>query len=246
MAVSTIPNRMISEMTLLWTNSSTTSSFSAQTVSIDLNDYQCVMIIFRQSTSDTFHSSLMVVPAGYDYVASSPLLSGTTIYKRLLTARRTGIQFYSGRSDSTVDESKMIPRFIYGINFHQAFAGDDTYTEQYHIGDIVTYPNNVYVAQGMVGSNAKTISFIINLPKPIGSDITNLTFNTLNVRPLGVSGQIMSGSILTSSYNISAINLLKEQGAIRVSFTKSDDTAWNVTELSPVNIFFTGLSFTFS
>ena len=117
--------------------------------------------------------------------------------------------------------------------------------DMYHIGDTVSFPNNVYIGQGAVGTNAKNISFIINLPKPIASDVSGVTFSSLNIRPFSISGQLLSGSVLTSAYNL-LITVMKEEGAIRVQVTKADDSAFNVTALTPVNVFFTSLSFTFN
>lgn len=100
----------------LWVNESSASSFAAQTISLDLAQYLFVVIVFRQSTTGTaIHQTVIAKPNGYDQTAFSPLTSGTTMYKRTFTPKSTGVQFYSARSDSTEDNTKMIPRFIYGI-----------------------------------------------------------------------------------------------------------------------------------
>lgn len=115
----------------------------------------------------------------------------------------------------------------------------------YHVGDAVTFPNNVYIGQGAIGTNAKNISFIINLPKPISSDVSGVTFSSLNIRPFSVGGQLFSGNVLTSTYGL-LITVMHEQGAIRVQITKADDTAFSATALTPVSVFFSSLAFTFN
>ena len=100
---------------LLWTNSSPDSSFAEQTLPLDLSDYPLIFIIFRQITSGQIHCGVLAKPNAYETTAFSPVTVGTAMYKRIFTPRTTGIQFFAGREDSTTDNSKMIPRLIYGI-----------------------------------------------------------------------------------------------------------------------------------
>jgi hypothetical protein len=107
---------MTTQSDSLWVNESSDSSFAAQTISLDLSQYLFVVIVFRQSTTGTaIHQTVIAKPNGYTQTAFSPLTSGTAMYKRTYTPKSTGIQFYAGRSDATDDNTKMIPRYIYGI-----------------------------------------------------------------------------------------------------------------------------------
>lgn len=100
----------------LWSNASPTSSFSAQTISLDLSGYQYVYILFRQSTgSSTIYSSELVVPFNYEHDAIAILAGTSTVYKRSFTVGSSGIVFGGGKSGTTDDDSKMIPRSVYGI-----------------------------------------------------------------------------------------------------------------------------------
>lgn len=106
---------MTTQSDSLWVNESSDSSFAAQTISLDLAQYLFVVIVFRQSTTGSIHHTVIAKPNGFDHIAFSPLTAGTTMYKRTYTPRSTGVQFYAGRSDATEDNTKMIPRYIYGI-----------------------------------------------------------------------------------------------------------------------------------
>lgn len=107
---------MTTQSDSLWVNESSDSSFAAQTISLDLAQYLFVVIVFRQSTTGTvIHQTVIAKPNGYTQTAFSPLKSGTAMYKRTYTPKSTGVEFYSAMSDSTEDNTKMIPRFIYGI-----------------------------------------------------------------------------------------------------------------------------------
>ncbi len=115
----------------------------------------------------------------------------------------------------------------------------------YQIGDVVTFTNNSYECVGAMGTGSANFSFVIQLPHPIAQSVTSVNFTNLNIRPFGISGQLMSGSVLTSTYNATA-TLIKESGAIRVQVSKADGTAFSETALTPLAIFFSGLSFTFA
>lgn len=100
---------------LLWSNNDSTQSFASQTVSLDLSSYPLIMIMYRVSTSSSANMCIAMPPTGYDQVALGMLPQGTTLNKRLCTPRSDGVAFYDARSDSTVDNTVMVPRFIYGI-----------------------------------------------------------------------------------------------------------------------------------
>jgi hypothetical protein len=102
--------------TLLWTNNSPTSSFGAQSVSIDLSDYQGVDIVWRWSTSDTgmFRQS-------FDKDTSSMIFSmANTRTYRELTVSDSGVTFTTGyyaayNASAATSAYYAIPVKIYGV-----------------------------------------------------------------------------------------------------------------------------------
>lgn len=105
------------DMDLLWTNPDPTSSFVAQTISLNLSGYDYVYVIVRATTGES-HFGSYIVPVG----ASQELLCVATTYlrKRNATVSTSGITFdggYNQASISTWDSntSSAIPYQIYGI-----------------------------------------------------------------------------------------------------------------------------------
>lgn len=110
--------------TLLWTNPNPTSSFSAQTISLDLSKYDSVYVVSRASTSvnmvDSFFASpeknqeqiWEVVDKNDDYIGA-----------RRLTMTNSGVTFSEGVSYALLstkggtDNTRCIPTKIYGIKF---------------------------------------------------------------------------------------------------------------------------------
>jgi hypothetical protein len=119
-----------SSPTLLWTNSSPTANFLAQTVSINLISYSFVIIEY--AANEYLHMSTalfkvpdMTPPAGYGVHGTLLALaaSGSNMYLtfRSVNVATSGIAFTSGtrvdsyNSDNTTDESCCRPMRIWGI-----------------------------------------------------------------------------------------------------------------------------------
>lgn len=106
---------------LLWTNSSPTSSFSTQTVSIDLSKFSEVLIHFRLTSSDFGATALPSVIAPIDGQTYSAIIgfndNGVAAgFKRNFVPSSNSIYFDSGKSGqrwSTTTETCMIPTHIY-------------------------------------------------------------------------------------------------------------------------------------
>ena len=106
-------------MDLLWTNASPSSSFAAQTVSLNLSNYKFVYIAIndRISQPNNIDNALLMNAAGQ----STNILSYyayTTTYSRIIIVRENGIQFgneHSNSYDGPIENKMLIPTHIFGI-----------------------------------------------------------------------------------------------------------------------------------
>ena len=106
---------------LLWENASPTSSFSAQTVSLDLSDYTFVIIGFRWSESGD-QINWQVCMVGETNKITRVDISSTTpwIARRSAQVSATGVTFTAADQGSTstspyTANGELIPALIYGI-----------------------------------------------------------------------------------------------------------------------------------
>ena len=124
-----LPNCPVDHKNLLWTNSSLTTNFVAQTVALDLSDYSEVEIVCVNGTTDSAITVALSIPVG-----SSGLLSevgGTggynsgfiTVITRRCAVATTGITFetaylgYDGQVIGPNYDHNLIPYKIYGIKY---------------------------------------------------------------------------------------------------------------------------------
>lgn len=122
MATGTVP---ISGAKLLWTNSSASSDFAAQTVPLDLTPFKLIVVVFKFTKSGTvFFSSVVPVGTTTCYPTYTDCTTGantSTVVRRSVTAYTTGVTFGAGNNktlpNGTRSESNdvMIPSQIYGI-----------------------------------------------------------------------------------------------------------------------------------
>ena len=86
-----ITSEIKNQSKILWTNSSPTSSFASQTITLteSLSSYDCYEIIFRQNTSSARYMTTGKIPVGYgtileaygnNYRPTGTTVSGTSIY----------------------------------------------------------------------------------------------------------------------------------------------------------------------
>lgn len=111
--------------TLMWTNPSPSSSFSAQTVSINLTGYTEIKIVAMQSTSTTTtHVSVTceIDEANYQILVFGNALGSAAfnMFYRIVSATTSGVTFSTGYSKHTdaaesPDESasRIVPLYIY-------------------------------------------------------------------------------------------------------------------------------------
>lgn len=101
----------MSKWTLLWTNASPTSSFAAQTVSLDLRGYDAVVIVVDADRRHTFpcfvgfQYDLSYLPSGYNAAS----------FGRLATVSSVGVDFGAGYYNTGANNTVAVPQAIYGI-----------------------------------------------------------------------------------------------------------------------------------
>lgn len=107
------------DMDLLWTNSSPTSSFSAQTISLDLSEYRAVLLILvMEATASTiYYNPLLCLVNGNNYRAVN---GGSKIMHRSFNVSTSGISVLGGYlvnsyGADTADNVRQVPIYIYGI-----------------------------------------------------------------------------------------------------------------------------------
>lgn len=112
------------QMSLLWTNPNPSSSFSAQTVSLDLSRYDAVMVVHRYGTSTSRLNSVIVPVGDTGMCFHAGNFSAATGYvmTRAFGTTTTGIDFntsYRRALNSTSAASSSgdycYPIYIFGI-----------------------------------------------------------------------------------------------------------------------------------
>lgn len=104
---------------ILWTNPNPTSSFSAQTINIDLSNYAFIFIVSMTlgSREQKITSGLFPVIAGTLYMLSSTTGGQTPMHvERMFTVNNTSIAFNGGMEGGVSSNNNyMIPNTIYGV-----------------------------------------------------------------------------------------------------------------------------------
>ena len=105
-----------SGLTLLWTNSSPSSNFSAKTVALDLSGYSAVVVILYSSGA-AVAGSVIVPKGGIQVRASVPrTYSGSYVhYWRAVSCTDSGVTFGGGNREATSTDAVMVPYKIYGL-----------------------------------------------------------------------------------------------------------------------------------
>lgn len=105
-------------MELLWTNSSPTSSFSSQTLTLALSGYDFVRVVFSTYEAEAWQvQDFTIGKPGYMCAAEE----GQYVFSRKISATTTKITFASGYladiKESTVktDNTRAVPIYIYGV-----------------------------------------------------------------------------------------------------------------------------------
>ena len=102
-------------MELLWENASLTSSFSAQTIDLDLSNYSWVIVEYMFYTTTQNYLNIF---AFIDGVTRSMAVTNSSTSKngfRSLTVNTNSISFNDARYAGDTDNNYVIPAKIYGI-----------------------------------------------------------------------------------------------------------------------------------
>ena len=109
--------------TLLWTNPNPTSSFSAQTISLDLSKYDAVEVVFKRYTSQAIYSTQTLLEKGIKFALGTT--TDETFRYRTCSFSNSGVTFdtpqympsYGSWNPTATNNNCEIPYKIYGIKF---------------------------------------------------------------------------------------------------------------------------------
>ena len=99
-----------SNMDLLWENASPTTSFSAQTISLDLSEYKYIYLVGNDSVVGTRPSTLIITGNRGQLVVAAAS-SG----RRNVITRTSEISFEIGLTGDQTNNNRCIPYQVYGI-----------------------------------------------------------------------------------------------------------------------------------
>ena len=99
-----------SNMDLLWENASPTSSFAAQTLSIDLSGYKSVIGSFKHFTNDNTQRNYFIQKNGIAHIIQTPNVAASSTPYRTVSCDNQGITLNGGSNTSGA-----IPIAFYGI-----------------------------------------------------------------------------------------------------------------------------------
>ena len=103
----------------VWKNSSGTSTFAGQTLSLTISNYSAVVIMFRNSTSNsatTFSPMVRVSTGNYGAFGDFPQTNSHNHLVRQFTVKASeGIVFYSAYNNGTADNNLVIPMEVWAI-----------------------------------------------------------------------------------------------------------------------------------
>ena len=117
----------MSEWELLWTNASPSSSFTAQTVSLDLSNYDAVFVISNMMTTGENNIGVFVrkgLATETNIVMYGAIVAASVmaVQRRGVTATDTGVVFSDAKlkaatstSAGSTENSRCIPLYIFGI-----------------------------------------------------------------------------------------------------------------------------------
>ena len=109
-------SQALSKPELIWTNPAPTAAFAAQTIELDLSEYDYLIIIPKLTNSSNIvpqTSVLVKIPSGTEGYSMSS--TGTTAWVRKFFVSTTGITFNKATTGSSNNTTNIIPYKIYGI-----------------------------------------------------------------------------------------------------------------------------------
>lgn len=101
----------------LWENSAPTSAFEAQTIALDLSEFDAISIYFKNKNNSTVYLSTGIIPVGGEftlfYITSDPASQ-----RRAGSVSASGVTFATGYAASSASTACAIPVIIYGWKFY--------------------------------------------------------------------------------------------------------------------------------
>ena len=103
--------------TKLWQNASRTSSFSPQTISVDLSGYDEVEVYYCLETEAEFNKHMVssICPVGESLFATFTFGSASATYSRGATTNASGVTFSTGYQSGSASNASLVPYRIFGI-----------------------------------------------------------------------------------------------------------------------------------
>lgn len=99
----------------LWDNASPSSAFTAQTVSLNLSDYDFIDIDVKLANSRYQVQRFKVGQAGFISSGNEVVTATNVNYTRLINVTTSGVSFEGGYFNSAQNDNYVIPEQIYGI-----------------------------------------------------------------------------------------------------------------------------------
>lgn len=110
---------------LLWTNPSPTSAFAAQTISLDLSNFDGVIIEGNSYTSSADKGFREYIKIGETKCGGRLNLSNTAGGSRPFTVTNTGVSVGNSMADEGLNNNMSIPTKIYGVTGQNVDLGGD-------------------------------------------------------------------------------------------------------------------------
>ena len=103
--------------TIIWENSAPGSAFTAQTITESTTGYRYFLFMYRLATSSSTYVTTLMYKNGYSHMCFGLYPDGSDVFKRAATVKTdaTGFTFNSGYSNTTQDNTKMIPFRVYAF-----------------------------------------------------------------------------------------------------------------------------------
>lgn len=162
---------------LLWKNPSPSSDFPAQTIKLDLSNYQAVYIFYKllpNSTDAAYGSKLIYIDDSPSWIAiTENYYDSGNLVSRLVVVTKTGIQFYTPVKSGSNNNSVMKPYKIYGVK-------SSAYTDPNRLAKVFYEGKNLHVLGQVIpdGTYAYFTTPLYSTPKSI-------TINTVSIGGVG-------------------------------------------------------------
>ena len=184
---------------LLWTNPSPTSAFAAQTISLDLSNYDAVDVEFRHWTDkDCRVTTRNYLNEGEGVgIGTSTDAASSGNFRRGFKMYTDGVQFWGGVSNTSVDNNSTIPVRIWGIKFERVNPPQVEYpnysTEEQQVG---TWMNGKPIYRKVY--SGLNFGGTANAWTDTGATISNVD-NIISCRGLGSDFQPLMGFRVNSN-----------------------------------------------